>query len=74
MTPDELWEKYYSHARTITRQDFLAALTEYGAAVRAQDVKVCKRLFRHWAVAPTFTVTCPTAKDCADAIEKMELP
>ena len=40
MTPDKLWEKYCSivgkREHTIIKSDFLAALAEYGEAVRAE--------------------------------------
>jgi len=40
---DELWEKYYSHALTITRQDFLAALAEYGQAREWQPIETAPK-------------------------------
>ena len=44
MTPDELWEKYHIKVGigrpVVDRVEFYAALAEYGAAVRSQDVKV----------------------------------
>lgn len=71
---DELWEKYYSHARTITRQDFLAALAEYGQAVRERDAEICKEQ----GVAPCAgnlyaTTNNETAEECAAAISREPL-
>lgn len=47
MKADELWDKHASDTdgvRFLMRQDdFLAALTEYGEAVRAEAVKVCEK-------------------------------
>jgi len=44
MTPDELWEKHanecYGTRRTIDYDDFLAALREYGQAVRDRDAEI----------------------------------
>ena len=43
MTPEQLWEKYsilyYSDTRIIDEGGFLAALAEYGDAVRTEAVK-----------------------------------
>ena len=59
--PDELWEKFM-YQSPASEGDFLAALAEYGEAVRAEAVKV---LEDNWF---------KTQSDCAAAIEKMELP
>ena len=68
---DELWEKYRGHL--MLEHEFLAALAEYGEAVRAEAVSVlqvksikltefgCKNLATATAAAAT-------------AIEKMKLP
>lgn len=62
--PDELWEKYVGNGVMITRDDFLAALKEYGEHFRAEAVSVCLS-----------ESTCEgIAQRCAAAIEKMELP
>ena len=62
---DELWEKYQIESEKyslVHPAPFLAALTEYGEAVRAEAVKV---LEDNWF---------KTQSDCAAAIEKMKLP
>lgn len=80
MKADELWEKHskiepgWQTIRKMNKDDFLAALAEYGKAVRDRDAEICKQMFRHWVVAPTFTVTCPTANDCAAAISREPMP
>ena len=54
MTPDELWEKYAvlmyppkadAPEYVITKSDFLAALHEYGQAVRDRDAEICNTLY-----------------------------
>ena len=44
MTPDELWEKYadMQHMQNLymPKVNFLAALAEYGAAVRQRDADI----------------------------------
>ena len=65
MTPDELWEKYKYDTDgygLMVKKNFLAALAEYGEAVRAEAVKV---LEDNWF---------KTQSDCVSAIEKMKLP
>lgn len=49
MKADELWEKYEAAERhdgnypdDDSKQRFLAALHEYGQAVRARDAEICK--------------------------------
>ena len=64
---DELWEKYYSHARTITRQDFLAALAEYGQAVRDRDAEICRQ-------QPDEFQTPDQRLECAAAISREPMP
>lgn len=72
MTPDELWEKYLAPVlgESVLRQPFKDALAEYGEAVRAEAVSVCKELEdkRH---GNAHNFAC---EDCAAAIEKMKLP
>lgn len=80
MKPDELWEKYSApeaFGNTIyeimTEGSFLAALTEYGEAVRAENAKLCEALDASGLPAPDYRrVAFP--RDCAAAISKMELP
>lgn len=60
---DELWEKYVGNGVMITRDDFLAALKEYGEHVKSEAVEVCYDADRS---------THPS--DLAAAIEKMGLP
>jgi len=45
MTPDELWEKYAKpianpDVKWVDRNEFLAALREYGQAVRDRDAEI----------------------------------
>ena len=49
MTPDELWEKYSDvkvmwDLRRMTQDAFLAALAEYGQAVRDRDAEIAREL------------------------------
>ena len=61
---DELWENYARNGLTeIGKVDFLAALAEYGEAIRAEAVKVCHEKVRGMC-----------GNNCAAAIEKMKLP
>ena len=68
MTPEQLWEKYRGHL--MLEHEFLAALKEYGEAVRRQAVGACKELEdkRH---GNAHNFAC---EDCAAAIETMKLP
>jgi len=60
MKPNELWENYARNGLTeIGKVDFLAALQEYGEAVRAEAVDICKGFNKD---------------NLAAAIEKMKLP
>lgn len=56
---DELWEKYaISDWRVeMTKDEFLAALKEYGAAVRAQDVKMLRDRLTYDGVASAIEAT-----------------
>jgi hypothetical protein len=62
---DELWEKYCHEDRRVDGgqymmwDDFLAAFAEYGEAVRAEAVDICKGFNKD---------------NLAAAIEKMKLP
>ena len=73
---DELWEKYEKsdwYGDCVHRDGFLAALKEYGELVKAEAVKVCDEL----PSAPQGTWSdgfYEGCRDCAAAIEKMELP
>jgi len=45
MNADELWEKYSSpHLKFMSKRDFLAALAEYGQAVRDRDAEIAREL------------------------------
>lgn len=65
---EKLWEKYahksvaYDHT-AMFHHSFLEALREYGEAVRQRAAGVCEKMS---PAADRF--------DCADAIERMELP
>jgi len=65
MTPDELWEKYSTQgigAHTMYRFQFLAALHEYGQAVRDRDAEIADGMELY--VAP----------DISEAISREPLP
>lgn len=71
---EKLWEKYL-HESLASRANFLAALKDYGEAVRDRAAGVCK------GVAPSRENRCEWARirdgaitDCATAISQMELP
>lgn len=79
MTPDELWNKYCTGMWTgnhtenaISKSDFLAALAEYGEAVRADAVNVCNTVESvKWNMHLSGK---PTTLKCSDAIKDMKLP
>ena len=79
---DEFWEKYkyYGNANIIDRDSFLAALQEYGEAVRAEAVKVCRDKAAFFGTEPDELLhplhkrERESYRDCAAAIEKMKLP
>jgi len=52
MKADELWEKYSAMTRTsedaVYHADFLAALAEYGQAVRDRDAEICRNASDKW--------------------------
>lgn len=80
MKADELWEKYWDTQemlgdKVIGKDSFLAALAEYGQAVRDRDAEICKEQ----GVAPCAgnlyaTTSNDTADDCAAAISREPLP
>lgn len=70
---EKLWEKYQFSDR-VRKGNFLAALKEYGELVRQRARRECEDMALKWAKSPPLTVSEPTARDCADAIERMELP
>ena len=74
MTPDDLWDKYCHEdeqdgGQCLLFDDFLAALKEYGEAVRGEAVKVCEEID-----SASYPHTRKWPSDCAAAIKKMELP
>ena len=80
MTPDELWEKYkciVTHEASgeceyiTSMDDFLAALREYGQAVRNRDAQVCIDRFE---ADPKNLLRTAIITDCAAAIEREPLP
>ena len=75
MTKDELWEKYVGNGVMITRDEFLAALSEYGqhigAAVRKRDAEICRSIFYDPAWHSELK---RGAQNCAAAIEATPLP
>jgi hypothetical protein len=76
MKPNELWENYARNGLTeIGKVDFLAALAEYGEAVRAEARKVCNANIAPVASRSEFEAGRNNGcHDCAAAIEKMKLP
>lgn len=65
---DELWEKY-AIDELMDRDDFLAAITEYGKHIKAEAVKVCRGMVNDDA-GNAHNFAC---EDCAAAIERMEI-
>lgn len=80
MKSDELWEKY-KRASTVynldvmTRKDFLAALHEYGQAVRARDAEIARSecLVDGLDTSDDIAYNLAVA-DCAAAISKEPMP
>jgi len=76
MKADELWEKYSDvkvmwDLRRMTQDAFLAALAEYGKAVRNRDAEICKgKIDPEW---PNDDIS-NMASDCAAAISREPLP
>ena len=76
MTPDELWEKYgppkdgNSPLYAQGRIKFLAALKEYGAAVRKRDAEIARELH----VGEQDDITRDAKYKSAAAIEGEPLP
>jgi len=75
---DELWEKYENAIDEniyMGKSGFLAALAEYGEAVRAEARKVCNANIAPVASRSEFEAGRNNGcHDCAAAIEKMKLP
>jgi len=71
MTPDELWDKFM-YQSPAAKGDFLAALKEYGAAVRKRDAEICRGL-DDVETSPGFYRNA-NSDDCAAAIEREPLP
>jgi len=74
MKADELWDKYAYRSDSpphITYTQFLAALAEYGQAVRDRDAEICKgKIDPEW---PNDDIS-NMASDCAAAISREPLP
>lgn len=77
MKADELWEKYYSYASMngdyMTKPQFLAALAEYGQAVRDRDAEICNRLERTGVKCGNGRVIASSI-ECAAAISREPMP
>ena len=67
---EKLWYQH-SHSGQMYKSDFLAAINEACAAVRARDAEVCRDKETHDI---TSTVRHITPADCAAAIAKEPLP
>lgn len=61
---DELWEKHRQYYGVIVKDTFIAALKEYGEAVRENAAGVCEDEYSCEGIA----------QRCAAAIKQMELP
>lgn len=73
MTHDELWEKHFdpkkdTPVKVVSKPQFLAALAEYGAAVRKRDAEICRDEIS--GNEPSGKGGRFGALDCADAIER----
>ena len=75
MTPDELWEKYANELlgaqRVMDKSDFLAALAEYGQAVRDRDAGL---VMSRAHADPKNLLRTAIITDCAAAISREPLP
>ena len=72
---DELWEKYsyelaHDFNRRMSKDKFLAALAEYGKAVRDRDAEICVNRAKK-SLIPTMVMA---NQDCAAAISREPLP
>ena len=85
MSPDELWEKYKQPGKfdgftgdIVCGLDFLAALREYGAAVRKRDAEICREVDERGPVCDdpvVFEAIHESGEEgCAAAIEREPLP
>jgi len=75
---DELWEKYKWNSERVptglmTRNDFLAALAEYGQFVRDRDAEICNTLEASGTTRRSGRFIA-SAVDCAAAISREPLP
>jgi hypothetical protein len=73
MTPEQLWEKHLHNYMYATKARFLAALAEYGEAVRAEAVSVLQVKSIKLTESGCKNLATATAA-AATAIEKMKLP
>lgn len=80
MTPNELWDKYKQPGKfdgftgdIVCRLDFLAALAEYGKAVRDRDAEICNRLERTGVKCGNGRVIASSI-ECAAAISREPMP
>jgi len=68
---DELWEKYAAEftdgSESMRKRDFLAALAEYGQAVRDRDAEICRQ-------QPDEFQTPDQRLECAAAISREPMP
>jgi len=74
MKADELFRKYAKHYgngfELINEDDFLAALAEYGQAVRDRDAEIARKN----SVSGDPQEWISACSDCADAIDYEPLP
>lgn len=77
--PDALWEKYSGDGYMV-EDEFLAALREYGQAVRKRDAEICRKNAEFFGNAadselhPLHVRERETYINCAAAIEQEKLP
>lgn len=70
MKAEQLWDK--SNGPHFTKAEFLAALKEYGEAVRKRDAQLC--LESNVSIRNTMAYIGDINNDCAAAIDREPLP
>lgn len=71
---ESLWEKHRQWSGVIVKDDFLAALHEYGEAVRDRAAGVCRDVTMDYFSDHHYKGWLDGRDKCAAAIERMELP
>lgn len=77
MKADELWQKWFDGEAygepVMSHAGFLAALAEYGQAVRDRDAEICNRLERTGVKCGNGRVIASSI-ECAAAISREPMP